>query len=122
MLSDTYRLGPGAQGVPRMPSADDVLVAAIELVLAGAGLPNATVAGDGHPAGTGFMVASVTGAAHPRAAITCYEDGKPTGDPDAPAAKLRDCEQALRNAVFHVEFLAETTGGCLLAWRRTRVR
>jgi len=105
-----------------MPSADGVLVAAIELVLAGAGLPKVAVAGDEHPTGTGFQVVPVTGTMHLRAGVTWYEDGKPTGGPNAPARTLRDCEQALRRAGFHVEYTTETTGVCLLAWRRTRPR
>jgi hypothetical protein len=105
-----------------MPSADGVLVAAIELVLAGAGLPRAAVARNGHAPGTGFLTVRVAGSAYPRTAITWYEDGKSTGDPDAPAGRLRDCEQTLLKAGFHVEFTTETTSGCLLAWRRTRTR
>jgi hypothetical protein len=103
-----------------MPSADDVLVAAIELVLTGAGLPKATVAGDGHPAGTGFLAIPMKGAATPRAAVTWYEDVKPTCGPDGPGRKLRDCEHALRRAGFRVEYTMESAGGCLLAWQRTR--
>jgi hypothetical protein len=48
--------------------------------------------------------------------VTWYEDGEPAG----PTGKLRDCEQALRRAGFRVEYTAEATGGCLLAWRRPR--
>jgi hypothetical protein len=81
-----------------MPSADDVLIAAIELVLTGAELPEAGTLPNGHTPGTGFVAASVAGAAHPRAAVTWYEDGKPTGGPDGLAGKLRDCERALRRA------------------------
>jgi hypothetical protein len=101
-----------------MPSADDVLVAAIELALTGAGLPQAATLPDGHATGTGFAVALVAGAAAPRAAVTWYEDGLPAGGPDGPAGKLRDCEQVLRLAGFHVEYTTETTHGYLLAWRR----
>jgi hypothetical protein len=65
------------------------------------------------------MVArSVGGAAHPRAMVTWYEDGKPSSDPDEPAGKLRDCERALCRAGFQVEYTAEITGGCLLVWRK----
>jgi hypothetical protein len=105
---------PGSRGSTRIPSADDVLVAASELVLAGAGLPKAAVR-HGHAAGTGFLVAPVTWAAHPRAAVTWYEEGEPTCGTDGPAGKLRDCEQALRRAGFHVEHTTEATGGRLLA-------
>jgi hypothetical protein len=111
---------PGSRGSTQMPSADDVLVAAIELVLTGTGLPKAAVARNGNGAGTGFLAAPVEGVAHPRATVTWYEDGKPSSDPDGPAEKLRDCEQALRRAGFHVEYTTKTTGGCLLAWRRAR--
>jgi hypothetical protein len=62
----------------------------------------------------------VAGTAHPRAAVTWYEGGKPSGDRDGPAGKLRDCERALRRAGFQVEYTAEITGGCLLAWRKGR--
>jgi hypothetical protein len=55
-------------------------------------------------------------------AVTWYEDGTPAGGADMPAGRLRDCEKALRRAGFHVENTSETTGGCLLAWRRTRLR
>jgi hypothetical protein len=103
-----------------IPSADDVLVIAIGLVLAGAGLLETATAQNGHAAGTGFLAVLVTGAAHPRATVTWYEDGKPTGDPDGPTGKLRDCEHALRRAGFHVEYTAANTGGCLLAWQTSR--
>lgn len=103
-----------------MPSADDVLVTTIGLVLAGAGLPEAATPQSVHTAGTGFLAVTVTGAAHPRAAVTRYEDGKPTGGPDGPAGKLRDCERALRKAGFYIEYRADTTGGYLLAWRKRR--
>ena len=52
--------------------------------------------------------------------VTWYEDGKPADGSDWPAGKLRDCEQALRLAGFHVEYTTEAMGGCLLTWRRTR--
>ena len=112
---------PGSRGSTRIPSGGDVLIAAIELVLRGAGLPKAAVRhGHSHAAGTGFLVAPVTGAAYPRATVIWYEDGKPTGDPDGPVGKLRDCERALRRAGFHVEYTTETTAGCLLAWQGGR--
>jgi hypothetical protein len=60
----------------------------------------------------------MAGEAHSRASVTWYEDGKPACSPDG----LRDSEQALRRAGFHVEYTTEATGGCLLAWRRTRIR
>jgi hypothetical protein len=113
---------PGPRGSARLPSADDVLVAAIGLVLTGAGLPEAATRQDWDDAGTGFLAVPVTGAATPRATVTWYEGGKPTDGEDAPAGKLRDCEQALRRAGFHVEYTAEGTGGRLLAWRRRRTR
>jgi hypothetical protein len=75
---------------------------------------------NGHAAGTGFVAARVVGAAHPRAAVTWYEDGKPTGDLDGPTGKLRDCEWALRRAGFQVEYTAANTGGYLLAWQSGR--
>jgi hypothetical protein len=99
-----------------MPSPHDVLIATIELVLTGAGLPEAPALQNGHGAGTGFLAVPMAGEAHSRASVTWYEDGKPTCGP-----KLRDCEQALRRAGFHVEYTTEVTGG-LLAWRRTRTR
>ena len=111
---------PGSRGDALTPSADDVLVTAIGLVLAGAGLPEAATLPNGHEAGTGFVAARVVEAAHPRATVTWYEDGKPTGDPDGPAGKLRDCERALRRAGFHAEYTAADTGGYLLTWRRGR--
>jgi hypothetical protein len=104
-----------------MPSPDDVLIATIELVLTGAGLPEARVLKNRHGTGTGFLAAPM-GEAYPRASVTWYEDGKPTCGPDGPAGKLRECEQALRRAGFHVEYTTEATGGCLLAWRGTRIR
>jgi hypothetical protein len=103
-----------------MPSADGVLVAAIGLVLTGAGLPEAATHQGADGAGAGFLAIPVAGTTFPRAAVTWYEDGKPTGGPDGPAGKLRDCEQALRRAGFHVEYTTETVGGPLLAGRRTR--
>jgi hypothetical protein len=105
-----------------MPSADDVLAAAIGLVLTGAELPEAATLRNGHGTGTGFLAVPVTGVAHPSATVTWYEDGKPSSDPDGPTGKLRDCAQALRRAGFHVEYATGATGGCLLAWRRTRIR
>ncbi len=105
-----------------MPSPGDVLIAAIGLVLTGAGLPRATGRQNGSSAGTGFLVVPVAGAAAPRAAVTWYEDGTPAGGPDEPAGKLRNCERALRRAGFHVEYAAQSTGGCLLARRGTRGR
>jgi hypothetical protein len=62
----------------------------------------------------------VAGAGYPRATVTWYEDGEPTGGQTGPTDKLRDCEQALRRAGFHVEYAGEVTGGCLLAWHRAR--
>jgi hypothetical protein len=100
-----------------MPSPDDVLIAAIELVLTGAGLSEAAILRDGYGAGTGFLAVPVARAAHPRVAITWYEDGEPTGDPDWPARELRNCEQALRRAGFRVDYTAEGTDGRLLVWR-----
>lgn len=105
-----------------MPSADDVLVAAVELVLTGAGLPEAASRQDGDGAGTGFLAVPVAGAAAPRAAVTWHEEGTPTGAADGSAGKLRDCEQALRRAGFHVEYTTEAAGGSLLTWRRTLIR
>jgi hypothetical protein len=105
-----------------MPPAGDVPIAAIGLVLTGAGLPEAVTGQDGDGAGTGFVAVPVAGAAAPRAAVTWHQDGKPIGDTDVPAGKLRDCEQALRRAGFHVEHTTEATGERLLAWRRTRAR
>lgn len=106
-----------------MPSADDVLAAAVGLVLTGAGLPEAAALPDGLGTGTGFLACPAPAGVDPRAAVTWYEDGRPAGGADAPAGRLRDCEQALRRAGFHVEYTtSETTGGCLLAWRRTRLR
>jgi hypothetical protein len=111
---------PGSRGETRIPSADDVLIAAIGLVLAGAGLPQVVTLRNGHEAGTGFAAAPVAGAAPSRAAVTWHEDGKPTGDPDRSAGKLRDCEQALRRAGFHVEYMAANAGRYLLAWQSGR--
>jgi hypothetical protein len=91
-------------------------------VLTGTALSEAATLQNGHGTGTGFLAVPVTRAATQRAAVTWYDDGKPTGGPDGPAGKLRDCEQALRRAGFHVEYTTEATGGCLLAWRRTRTR
>jgi len=108
----------GPRGSARLPSADDVLVAAIELVLGGTGLPQAAVARKGQAMGTGFLAAQVEGAAQPRVTVTWYEDGKPTGSPDGPVGKLRDCEQALQRTGFHVEYTAANTGVYLLAWRK----
>ena len=106
-----------------MPSADGVLVAAIGLVLTGAGLPEVAALRNGDTAGTGFLAVPVAGAAVPRVAVSWYEDGTPAGGADAPAGRLRDCEQALRRAGFHVEYTTtETAVGCLLAWRRARLR
>jgi hypothetical protein len=102
-----------------MPSADGVLVAAIGLVLTGAGLSEMAALQNGHETGTGFLAVPVTGAATPRAAVTWYEDGMPAGGPDEPAGMLRDCERALRRAGFHVEYATQSTGGYLLARRGT---
>jgi hypothetical protein len=102
------------------PSADDVLVTAIRLVLAGAGLQEAATLPNGHAAGTGFWAARVVEAKDPRATVTWYDDGKPSDGLDEPTEKLRDCEQALRRAGFHVEYTAADTGGYLLAWQRGR--
>jgi hypothetical protein len=112
---------PGSRGSTRTPSADDVLIAAIELALTGAGLPQALTSPNGHATGTGFAVTSVAGAATPRAAVTWYEDGMPAGAPDEPAGK-RACEQVLRRAGFRVEYTTQSTAGCLLARRGTRGR
>lgn len=111
---------PGPRGTGRLPSTDDVLVAAIELVLAGTGLPNAAVASEGQATGTGFLAASVVGMAQSRVMVTWHEDGKSAGGPDGPAEKLRDCERALRRAGFQVEHTAADTGGYLLAWQSGR--
>jgi hypothetical protein len=82
------------------------------------GFRRAATRQDGDGTGTGFLAVPAAGAEAPRAAVTWYENGEPTSGPDEP--KLRECEQALRRAGFHVEYTTETTGGCLLAWRRTR--
>jgi hypothetical protein len=111
---------PGPRGSARVPSADDVLVAAIELVLTGAGLPKAAVARNGHAAGTGFLAAPMEGVAHPRVMVTWYADGKATDGSDGPAEILRDCEQTLRRAGFQVEYAAANMGGYLLAWQSGR--
>jgi len=111
---------PGPRGNARLPSADDVLVSAIELVLAGTGLPKAAVARKGQATGTGFLVAPVEGMVQPRVTVTWYEDGKAADGPDGPAERLRDCEQALRRAGFQVEHTAADTGGYLLAWQSGR--
>jgi hypothetical protein len=87
-----------------MPSADGVLVAAIGLVLTRAGLPELATLQNGHTTGTGFLAVLVTGEAAPSAAVTWYEDGQPPVGPAGPTGKLRDCEQALRRAGFHVEY------------------
>lgn len=105
-----------------MPSADDVLAAAVGLVLTGAGLPELATHQDGGGAGTGFLAVPLEGAAVPRAAVTWYEDGTPADGADGPTGKLRDCERALLRAGFRVEYAAETAGGRLVAWRRSRVR
>jgi hypothetical protein len=110
---------PGSRGGTRIPSPDDVLIAAIGLVLAAAaGLPEAAIPHNGHGTATGFLAARVAGAAHSRAAVTWYEDGKPSGAPDGPSGKLRDCERALRRAGFQVEYTGEITAGCLTVWRK----
>lgn len=77
---------------------------------------------NGQATGTGFVAVPMAGAAYPRAAVTWHEDSKPTVDPAGPTGRLRECEQALRRAGFHVEYPTEATGGCLLVWRRTRTR
>ena len=105
-----------------MPSPDDVLIATIEPVLTGAGLPEAPALQNGHETGTGFLAAPVAGEATPRASVIWYEDGKPVDGAAGAAGKLRDCERALRRAGFHVEYAAQSTGGCLLARRGTRGR
>jgi hypothetical protein len=105
-----------------MPSPGDVLVAAIGLLLTGAGLPESATLQNGRKTGTGFLAVPVTGEATPRAVITWYEDDKSPSGADTRADKLRDCEQALRRAGFHVEYTTEAAGGRLLAWRRTRPR
>jgi hypothetical protein len=56
---------PGSRGSTRMPSADGVLVAAIGLVLTGAGLSEMAALQNGHETGTGFLAVPVTGAATP---------------------------------------------------------
>jgi hypothetical protein len=111
---------PGPRGTARIPSADDVLVSAIELVLAGTGLPKAPVVGKGLATGTGFLATPMEGVAHPRVTVTWYEDGKAADGPDGPAEKLRDCDRALRRAGFQVEYTAANTGGYLLAWQSGR--
>jgi hypothetical protein len=100
-----------------MPSADDVLITAIELVLTGAELPQAATLLNGHATGTGFVATLMAGTAHPRVSVTWCQDGKPGGGPDGLAGKLGDCERALRRAGFRVEYTTETTSGCLAAWR-----
>lgn len=111
---------PGPRGSGRLPSPDDVLAAAIELVLAGTGLPKAVVAGKGQATGTGFLATPMEGVAHPRVTVTWYEDGEAADGPDGPAEKLRDCDRALRRAGFQVEYTVANTGGYLLAWQSGR--
>lgn len=111
----------GSRGGARIPSDGDVLVAAIGLVLTGAGLLDAATSEEGHMVGTGFLAIPVTGAAHPCVSVTWHEDGEPSGgDPDGSAGQLQVCEQALRRAGYHVEYTAEINGGCLLASRIRR--
>ena len=66
-----------------MPSADGVLVAAIGLVLTGAGLPEVATLRNGDAAGTGFLAVTLAGETRPRAAVSWYEDGTPAGGNDA---------------------------------------
>lgn len=113
---------PGSRGSTRIPSADGVLVAAIGLVLTGAGLPEAATHQNRDGAGTGFLAIPVAGEVPPRAAVSWYEDGEPTCGTDVLAGKLRNCEQALRRAGFHVEYATQSTGERLLARRGTRGR
>jgi hypothetical protein len=112
---------PGSRGGTLMPSADDVLAAAIGLVLAGAGFPEVAILANracGRDRVPGHLG---PGAAHPCASVTRYDDGKPAGAPDEPAGKLLDCERALRRAGFRVEYKAEGTAGYLLTWRKGRI-
>lgn len=110
----------GSRGRVRVPAADDVLVAAVGLVLKGAGLPEAIAAQNGRAAGIGFLAVPVAGAAHLRVSVTWHEDGEPSGGLDAPAGELHACERAFRRAGFHVEMTTEAAGRRLLAWRRLR--
>lgn len=113
---------PGLRGIARIPSADGVLVAAIGLVLTGAGLPGVATFRTGEATGTGFLAVTLAGEERPRAAVTWYEDGSLAVGPDAPAGRIGDCERALLRAGFHVEYAPGTAGGGLVAWRRSRVR
>lgn len=64
----------GASSSAQMPSADDVLIAAIELALTGTELPQAATLPNGQATGTGFVAVPMAGAAYPRAAVTWHED------------------------------------------------
>lgn len=110
----------GSRGRAQIPSADDVLIAAIELVLTGAGLPKALEMRHRHEPETGFVIEPVAGAGHTRAVIAWREEGEPVAATAEPAGKLSDCEQALRRAGYHVEYTTEINGGCLLASRIRR--
>jgi hypothetical protein len=96
-------------------------VAAIELVLSGAGLPKVGLVHDGHPAGAGFQVVPLTGAAKTYAAVSWYKDGKPGKASDGLAEMLGACERALRRAGFHVEYQVEASVEFLRAWRESRL-
>ncbi len=58
-----------------MPSADEVLIAAIELALTGAEMPQEATLPNGQATGTGFVATLMAGTAHPRVSVTWYQDG-----------------------------------------------
>ena len=69
-----------------MPSADDVLAAAVGLVLTGAGLPEATALPDGLGTATGFLASRPGGGGSParcghlvRGRHACWRRGRASG-------------------------------------------
>jgi hypothetical protein len=100
-----------------MPSADDGLITAIELVLTGAELPQAATllkrARDGnrvrgHPDGRDC-------------ACACFGHLVPGRQaerwPGRASGKARRLRAGTSPAGFRVEYTTETTSGCLVAWR-----
>jgi hypothetical protein len=105
-----------------MPSPDGVLVAAIGLVLTGAGLPEVATLQNGHTTGTGFLAVLVTGGDGPvrcghlvRGRQVCCWPG--WADRKAPRLRAGAPPGRVPRRVR-----TQSTGGCLLARRGTRGR
>lgn len=74
---------------------------------------------DGRPVGTGFL-AAFGGGVDALARLGTWYGTVSEPRPGQASGELRDCERVLCRAGFQLEYPADATDGCLLAWRKWR--